>query len=440
VGGSNQDRQVSRKGYSKQVGGGKQDKHSIGGRQNKQVTTSKYSQDRTKLKNSSAGSKCPVSHLCGGCNYVDEDYVRQLEIKQGMLDELLGKYAPVDKIEGMDNPYNYRNKVTAEFHRQKNGEVISGVYQEGTHKVFPVDYCYIENEKARAIIKDVAGLVRSFKLPIYDEDKGSGLLRHVQVRVGKNTGQIMVIIVTASPVFPSKKNLAKALLKLHPEITTIIQNINTKNTTMVIGERNQTIYGKGYIEDILCGKKFRISPGSFYQVNPVQTEVLYRKAVKYADLKENQVAIDAYCGIGTIGIVASENAGKVIGVELNPAAVRDARTNVKLNNIDNVDIYSNDAGRFMVDLAEQGETVDTVFMDPPRSGSTKEFMSSVTKLSPRRLIYISCNPHSLARDLEYLTHNGYKVLKISPIDMFPLTEGIEAVALLVSERRERRSN
>ena len=245
-------------------------------------------------------SKCPISHLCGGCQYVDMPYEQQLAEKQKYIDGLLGAFGPVDKIIGMENPYHYRNKVTAAFRRKKSGEIISGVYEEGTHNILPVENCYVEDDKAAAIIRTFAGLIKSFKLQIYNEDTGTGLIRHLQIRVGRKSGQIMVIIVTASPVFPSKKNLAKALVTAHPEITTVVQNINMKDTSMVIGDRNQVIYGKGYIEDILCGKRFRISPGSFYQVNPEQTEVLYDKAIKYADLKKKETVIDAYCGIGTI--------------------------------------------------------------------------------------------------------------------------------------------
>lgn len=375
-------------------------------------------------------SKCPVSHLCGGCQYVDMPYSKQLEEKQKYIENLLGGFGPVDKIIGMEDPFHYRNKVTSAFRRLKSGEIISGVYEEGTHNVLPVESCYIEDEKATAIVRTFAGLIRSFKLHIYNEDTGTGLIRHLQVRVGKKTGQIMVIIVTASPVFPSKKNLAKALISQHPDITTIVQNINVKDTSMVIGDRNQVIYGKGYIEDILCGKRFRISPGSFYQVNPVQTEALYNRAIKFADLKKKDAIIDAYCGIGTIGIAAADRVKKVIGVELNEAAVHDARINVKMNNLENVDIYSNDAGRFMVDVAEEGDKIAAVFMDPPRSGSTEEFMSSVIALGPKRVVYISCGPESLARDLKYMTSHSYRVIRITPVDMFPLTRGIETVVLL----------
>lgn len=375
-------------------------------------------------------SKCPVSHICGGCQYIDVSYEKQLELKQNKMKQLLSEFGYVDKIIGMEHPFNYRNKVNAAFRRLKNGKVIAGIYEEGTHNVLSVDECYIEDKRASAIIKSIAELIRSFKMQIYNEDTGTGLIRHVQVRTGFATGQIMVIIVTASAIFPSKNNFAKALIKKHPEITTVVQNINDKKTNMVIGPRNQVIYGKGFIEDILCGKRFRISPGSFYQVNPVQTEVLYQKAIKFADLKKKEVVIDAYCGIGTIGIIAADRAKQVIGVELNSAAIKDANINCRINKLDNVDLYNNDAGKFMCDIAEQDEKIDVVFMDPPRSGSDEAFLSYVVKLSPKKVVYISCGPESLARDLKYLTKNGYKVIRIQPVDLFPMTEHVETVVLM----------
>lgn len=381
-------------------------------------------------------NKCNASNVCGGCQYAGLDYVRQLEQKQTNIEKLLASFGPVDKIVGMENPYHYRNKVCAEFKKLKNGKLISGRYQEGTHKVIQTDNCMIENEKADEIIHSITTLFQSFKMTIYNEDKGFGLIRHVLVRTGHQTGQIMVIIVTASPVFPSKKNFAKALLKVHPEITTIVQNINTKDTSMVLGDRNQVIYGKGYIEDVLCGKRFRLSPGSFYQVNSVQTEKLYNRAVKYADLKKKETIIDAYCGIGTIGIIASAHAKKVIGVELNPDAIRDAKINSRMNQIENIEFYANDSGRFMTNLAEMNEKIDVVFMDPPRSGSDKPFLSSLIKLAPKKVVYISCGPESLARDLKYLTSKGYQVIKITPFDLFPFTEHVETVVLLGRELSE----
>ena len=282
-------------------------------------------------------------------------------------------------------------------------------------------------------IAAVLGLKSSFRIKTYDEDTGYGLLRHVLVRRGFFTDEIMVVIVIGSPIFPSKNNFVKALRKKYPQITTVVLNVNDKKTSMVLGERDIVIYGKGYIRDTLCGCTFRISPQSFYQVNPVQTEILYKTAIEYAGLGRKETVIDAYCGIGTIGLVAAKRAKNVIGVELNPDAVRDARINAKENKITNARFYQGDAGEFMENMAENGEHADVVFMDPPRTGSDKKFMSSVIKLNPSRIVYISCGPETLARDLEYLTKHGYDVRKIQPVDMFNFTDHCENICLLTKK-------
>lgn len=390
---------------------------------------------------------CPVTKKCGGCQYIDLPYQEQLKIKQKMAEQLLHKYGKVQKIMGMEAPEHYRNKIHATFAFQKGKGIVSGIYQEGSHKVVPVEECLLEDQRADEIVASVRRLAKSFKIKAYDEDTGYGLLRHVLVRVGKATGQIMVVLVLGSPILPSKKNFVRELCKLHPEITTVILNVNNKRTSMVLGDKEQVLYGKGYIEDRLCEKTFRISAKSFYQVNAVQTEKLYRKALEYAALTGKETVVDAYCGIGTIGLAASDQAKRVIGVELNPSAVKDAVINARINGIENVDFYQNDAGRFMIQLAEAGEKVDVLFLDPPRSGSTKEFMDAALRLKPERIVYISCNPETLARDLEYLTgvredaegkngrkgvgkNEGYRVVGMTPVDMFPWTVHVETVVLL----------
>lgn len=240
----------------------------------------------------------------------------------------------------------------------------------------------------------------------------------------------MVVLVTASPVFPSKNNFVKALRKVHPEITTIVQNINNRTDSMVLGSADRVLYGKGYIEDQLCGCTFRISPQSFYQVNPVQTEILYNKAIEYADLTGKETVIDAYCGTGTIGLIASKKAKSVIGVELNKDAVRDAISNAKCNSIKNERFFCADATEFMVDMAAEWEKADVIFLDPPRSGSTKECLDAVVKMAPKRVVYVSCNPETLARDLAYITKKGYKAKEAVPVDCFPWTGHVETVCLL----------
>lgn len=376
-------------------------------------------------------SGCPIASACGGCSYQGIPYEEQLNIKQKNVQKLLKKYAKVSPIIGMENPYHYRNKVHAVFDRMKNGTIISGIYQEGTHDVVNVDSCLIEDETADAIIVDIRSLLKSFKIKIYDEDTGYGLLRHVLIRRGFASGQVMVVFVLSSPIFPSKNNFVKALRKLHPEITTAVLNINDKQTSMVLGARNIPIFGKGYIEDQLCGCTFRISPSSFYQVNPVQTERLYETAIRFAELTQAETVLDAYCGIGTIGLIAAKSAGKVIGVELNPDAVKDAIRNAKANGFKNIRFYQDDAGDFMIKQAEEHASIDVVFMDPPRSGSSKAFLNALQKLAPKRIVYISCNPQTLAEDLEALAKKKYQVTKCQPIDMFPFTEHIETILKLV---------
>lgn len=240
----------------------------------------------------------------------------------------------------------------------------------------------------------------------------------------------MVVLVTASPVFPSKNNFVKALREKHPEITTVVQNINGRGTSAVLGQKEHVLYGKGYIEDVLMGLRFRISARSFYQINPVQTEVLYGKAMELSGISGKERVIDAYCGIGTIGLIAAKNAKEVIGIELNKDAVRDAIGNAKGNQISNARFFAGDAGEFMVDMAEQGEKADVVFMDPPRSGSTEVFLGSVVKLGPKKVVYISCNPATQLRDVKYLLKNGYQLKGAWPVDMFPMTDEIENICLL----------
>ena len=409
----------------------------------------KYAWKSEKQKKKPA-AVCPYAKKCGGCDYQGMSYEQQLQEKQTYVRKNIGDYCKVLPIIGMENPYHYRNKVHAVFDVERRGKhanggrrtagnghakaapggVISGVYKAGTHEVINIDSCEIEDELSSAIIRDIRGLLHSFKIKTYDEDTGYGLLRHVLVRRGFHSGEVMVVLVLGSPILPSKNNFVKALRKLHPEITTVVVNINDKQTSMVLGEKETVIYGKGYIEDTLCGCTFRISPKSFYQVNPVQTEIIYNKAITYAGLTGKERVIDAYCGTGTIGLIAASKAKEVIGVELNRDAVKDAVINAKRNNIKNEQFYNADAGKFMVELAEQNEKVDVVFMDPPRAGSDEAFLSSVVKLAPKKVVYVSCNPETLARDLLYLTKHGYRAQECQPVDMFPWTKHVETVVLL----------
>ena len=381
-------------------------------------------------------SLCPHFKTCGGCQYLDMPYEKQLEHKKKEVSDLLRPFCRVEEIIGMDDPFHYRNKVHAVMARDRKGRIISGVYKEGTHTVLPVETCLIENKKADEIIGTIRELLPSFKMKVFDEDTGYGFLRHVLVRTAHATGEIMVVLITASPVFPSKNNFVKALRKVHPEITTVVQNVNGRDTSMVLGEKEHALYGPGFIVDVLCGKKFRISSKSFYQINPVQTEKLYNLAIEAAGLTGKETVVDAYCGIGTIGIVAASAAKEVIGVELNRDAVRDAVTNAKVNGEKNIRFYNNDAGKFMVQMASQNAHADVVFMDPPRSGSTEEFMDAVAILNPDRVVYVSCNPETLARDLAYFKKKGYKAERGWAVDQFPMTGHVETVVLLSHKKAD----
>ena len=402
----------------------------------KPVLKQQSGQNVEKGKKNAKKSMCPVMRQCGGCQMLDMPYAEQLKTKRKRLETLLKGICPVKDMIGMEDPFYYRNKVHAVFDRDRRGNIISGIYQENTHNVVPVEKCMIEDQKADEIIGTIRGMLKSFKIRTFDEDTGYGLLRHVLIRRGFESGEIMVVLVTASPVFPSKNNFVKALREKHPEITTIVQNINGRGTSMVLGEKEHVLYGKGYIVDTLCGCSFRISSRSFYQVNPAQTEKLYTKALELAGLTGKETVVDAYCGIGTIGIIASKKAGNVIGVELNQDAVRDAINNAKMNQISNIRFFCNDAGRFLVNMAEAGEKADVVIMDPPRSGSTEEFMDSIAKMGAKKVVYVSCNPETLARDLAYMKKLGYKAKEAVGFDMFPATEHVETVVLLSHKKAD----
>ena len=378
--------------------------------------------------------RCPHSRKCGGCQLQNLTYAEQLEWKNRLCVKLLGRFAHVEPILGMENPYHYRNKVQAAFGTTRAGRIISGIYQSSTHNIVAVDSCMTEDRTADKIIVDIRRLLADFKMTTYNEVTGRGFLRHVLVKRGFATNEVMVVLVTGTPIFPARNNFLRALLKLHPEITTVVQNVNDRYTSMLLGPSEKTLYGPGFITDVLCGLKFRISAKSFYQINPAQTEVLYGKAMEFAGLTGRETVIDAYCGIGTIGMIAAKTAGQVLGVEVNRDAVRDAVrdaiANAKLNNMKNIRFVCADAGEFMVDMAQNGERCDVLLMDPPRAGSDQAFLSSAVTLAPTRIVYVSCNPETLARDLLFLTKRGYRVKKIQPVDMFPHTNHVETVVLL----------
>ena len=374
-------------------------------------------------------NKCPHAKKCGGCQLQNMTYDRQLSFKQVKVIKLLGKYRHVDEIIGMKHPYHYRNKVQAAF-GERGKEIISGIYQSSTHKIVPVDSCLIEDQKADEIIVTIRKLVKSFKLRAFNDVTMKGFLRHVLIKRGFSSGQIMVVLVTGVMDFPKEETFIHALLSRHPEITTVVQNVNNKRTSLLLGQESRVLFGDGYIEEDLCGFRFRISPKAFYQINPIQTEVLYKKALDFAELTGKERVLDAYCGTGTIGIIASPKAKQVVGVELNADAVKDAQVNAELNGVKNIAFFEDDAGRFMVKEAQKQSRYDVVIMDPPRAGASLDFLKCLVTLAPKKVVYISCNPETQARDVAFLIKNGYRVKKIQPVDMFPHTEHVETVCLL----------
>ena len=374
---------------------------------------------------------CPNFRKCGGCQLQNLPYSEQLLHKQRQLVSLLGEFCHVNDIIGMDEPTHYRNKVCAAFGLDRQRHIISGIYQTGSHSIIPVDECMIEDKIADGIIVDIRNMLRSFKIQAFDERTGTGWLRHVLVRRGFQSGQVMVVLVAVSPIFKLQKPFLKKLTELRPEITTVVLNINDRFGPVVLGSREKVLLGDGYIEDSLLGLCFRISPRSFYQINPVQTEKLYSIAIEMAGLTGKELVLDAYCGVGTIGLCAAGKAGQVLGVELNRDAVKDAIINAKLNGIKNCWFTASDAGKYMEEMSTGGKRPDVVFMDPPRSGSSPQFLSSLLRAAPKRIVYISCGPDSLRRDLDVLVSGGYCVSRIQPVDMFPYTNHVETVCQLI---------
>ena len=379
---------------------------------------------------------CPNYRKCSGCQMQNLPYEDQLRWKQAKMQKLLGGYGRVPFIIGMEEPTHYRNKVQVAFGKTRAGKIVSGIWQSKDERIVITDSCMIEDKKAAEIAGTVRRLLPAFKLEPYDAYSHKGWFRHLLVRHAVHTGELMVVLVGATAVFSQKNAFAKALLKAHPEITTLVFNVNDTDTALMLGKHEEVLYGNGYIEDKLCGLTFRISPRSFYQVNPIQTEVLYGKALEFADLTGTERVLDAYCGIGTIGMAAAAKAGEVIGVENNAAAVRDAKQNATLNGVKNIRFVEADAGQFLSQMAVEGEPLDVLLMDPPRAGSDRRFLASVLKLSPKKVVYISCNPDTLARDLQTLVKGGYKVRKMQPVDMFPWTHHIETVVLLSREKAD----
>lgn len=435
--------------------------------------TAKLASSRAARRAGASDSPCPVDARCGGCKNLCVPYTKQLIDKQLRIERLFAPLAPdgtISLIKGMKDPYHYRNKVISPFapgkklpprgqdrkatdaraakggkgkRPQARYEILTGMYAAGSHELVPTDKCLIENETAKKVVLAVRDIMRKHDVAPYREDTGTGFMRHVVVRVGHTSGEVLVTLVTNSDDFPSSKSFCRELIRLCPAVTTVVQNVNERQTNVILGDKERVLYGPGFILDELCGLSFRISSKSFYQVNATQTEVLYRAAMDLAGFDGTQVAIDAYCGTGTIGLVAAKSgAARVIGVDSVESAIRDARTNARHNGVENAEFVAGDATDFMCELAKEGVLGASeqeegaqagglvVLMDPPRAGSTEEFLRAAAALAPKRIVYISCNPETQARDVEFLDSIGYAVVAVQPVDMFPHTDHIECIVAL----------
>jgi 23S rRNA (uracil1939-C5)-methyltransferase len=374
---------------------------------------------------------CGVCSACGGCQFQQLDYDAQLEYKTKKVKEALER----NKIKGIEvlpclgmkeNPYNYRNKIQVPLGLNKHGKIISGFYRANTHEIIAIDECFIEDVRAKSIVKNVKQLMKEFHYSPYNEDTGEGLIRHLIIRTSYHYKQIMLTIVTAYDEFKGRNNFVKALKERCPEITTIVQNINKRRTNVILGEKERILYGTGHIKDSILGVDFIISSKSFFQVNPIQVEVLYKKAIEFAELKETDDVFDAYCGTGTIGLIAAKQAKSVLGVEIVGDAIKNAKNNAEINRISNSSFIVGDAGKVIEDLANNNKRFDVVFVDPPRKGLDEKFINTLLKIKPERIVYVSCEPETLARDLAIL-NKSYVVKKVQPVDMFPMTYHVETI-------------
>lgn len=379
-----------------------------------------------------SNNKCPYFSVCGGCQLLHLKYEKQLALKKSVIAKKT-KLKVHDVYPSLSH-LRYRNKVIVGFTRTKNG-VMAGLYEENSHNIIPYNKCLLHPNVVDSIIETICKLIKDLKLTLYDEDMRNGLIRHVLIRYGFNTKEVLVTIVTNGSVFASRNNFVKALVKAHPEITTVIQNINTRKTSIVLGDSERVLYGPGFIYDTLLGNKFKISSQSFYQINVKQAENLYLKAIELAKLKSSDVVLDAYSGIGTIGISLANKVNKVICVEQNRQAVKDAIENVKLNKLKNVICVNKDATMFIKELAFNHERIDVVIMDPARDGSTYDFIKSINALKVNRVVYVSCNPETQIRDLQIFNKFGYTSKDMYLYDMFPQTNHVESIVYLTKKNK-----
>lgn len=377
---------------------------------------------------------CATYKRCGGCSMRHIKYDETLKIKKDMVQNLVNKVLE-DKIEvnnviGMENPYYYRNKLQYPVGTNKEGKTIMGVFANRTHEIIPVEECLIQNREAEKLAKEVFEFIKQNNISIYNESTKTGAIRHIIVKIGIKTNELMCIIVTNEEKIEHEEELVKNIVEKFPNLKTVIKNINNKNTNVILGEKDIILYGSGYIYDKLGEYTFKISAKSFYQTNPIQTEKLYNKAIEYAKLDKNDILCDLYCGIGTIGIFASSKVKKVYGIEIVEEAVKAAEENAKMNNINNIEFIAGDAKEAFKDLIEKRNIKPTaIIVDPPRRGLDEETINKILELEVKKLVYISCNPATMVRDMKML-EDKYIVKEIQPVDMFPFTNSVECCSVL----------
>jgi len=375
---------------------------------------------------------------CGGCQIQELDYKEQLNVKTNEVKQVISRIGKLDDVVihnalGMEEPFRYRNK--AQFPIQKvDGVPVIGFYKKKSHDIIPTDQCIIQHDVNDKIIKIIKTYIRAYKVSIYDEKTHTGVLRHLVTKVGFTTKEVMVVLVANGRKLPYLNELASVLKENIPGFKTLVVNVNREKTNVILGNENRVIYGDGKINDNIGDLVFEISPLSFFQVNPVQTEVLYNKALEYANLGENDTVFDIYCGIGTISLFLAQKAKKVYGIEIVEEAIKDAKINSKINNLDNVEFYVGKAEEVVPKMYKQGKRANVVVVDPPRKGCDEKVLDTIVSMEPDRVVYVSCSPSTLARDLNYLDERGYKCLEVQPVDMFPHSVHIENVALIVKKK------
>lgn len=391
------------------------------------VEVLKASKDRAKVK-------CPIYERCGSCQLLHMNNCAETSYKEAGLKTLCKEHKNlqlrVSKVLDMEEPYHYRNKMIIGFTKDRNHRIQAGFYEEFSHRIVPYTTCLLHPHICDEIVSTIVRLMQKFKIEPYDEDRRRGLFRHVLLRYGEVSKQIMVVLVLNNALFPARKAFTQELLKAHPEISTIVQNVNTRKTSVVLGDQEKVLYGSGFIEDTLCDLKFRISARSFYQINHEQTQVLYKTAIDMLNLTGQETILDAYCGIGTIGMYAAQFAKQVLGVEINKDAIQDAKKNAQANGIRNIRFVCDDASAFMRKMAQKKERLEIVIMDPPRNGSDEQFIKSVAFLKPKQVLYISCNPQTQMRDLQVFQKLGYHGEEITGVNLFPHTFHVESVVRL----------